>query len=439
MSSDSIRIDDYLEDGEAEANTISLGENDNTVTAYNQIVNDCVETQRLVDVQTALEDLTAIADSIEQATEKDVLLVNTALQAAMAGTDIRPDEIQPGLESFIGQRISTEGIGSFIKSIWDAIMSLLKRIWSMISKFFSGLFGRAARTEKKANALVSKFEQKMTAKAKSSSFSLGDEVNKLVRKGNSPRKLSDLNEGLKVNEQLLEDLENFIKAVNGISSPLAQAIAAFNPDDPTGSVDKVMNVVDEVCKKHPGLKLSTIGNDKRYIDGTFGGYEMFGNKRVIAKLPLTRNDAAFNNYLVKLSAAKGSIYDVEDVRPGLKDLSGATFPTLTPNEAVKLAQESSTLATKISNFSSRYKNLDLDSKEIMEVIKAGDKLTDLMKAKEDRGELNTEATTAYKSVVQISVTYSRWLTGFVVKTMNQIEVSNQALISLLEKSYKNLE
>jgi hypothetical protein len=101
-----------------------------------EIQHDLAESERVIQVSDALEDLAYVADSIKQATPAEAALMETAGNMAVAGTDVEPDAIVPSMESFIGHRIATEGIKETAQRIWESIVMFIDRIWEKIRGYW---------------------------------------------------------------------------------------------------------------------------------------------------------------------------------------------------------------------------------------------------------------------------------------------------------------
>lgn len=437
MSTVSIPLDDETSSllTDEEANTVSLGQDVDNETDYHELNGTIKDVQRLTDVKTALEELQLVADRIDNATEKDILLVDTALSAAMAGTDITPDEIAPGLEHYVGKRISTEGIGSFIKSIWEAILNGLKKIWSMLTKFFSGLFGRAKRTEAKAKKHTEQFTAKQNAKAKTSSIVLGSEAERLVFKGKVPGNEKDINDILDACEEILDAVPKYVLMVTGAADGLKTAISKFDETDPGVAMKEVADALGDLAKNNSGLKLEMVRGDSRYKDGTFAGYHMAGNKRLIALLPASRQDSAFNDPLTFMNAVAGTQYHLEEDVAGYRVPKNVSIRALDGSTGLKVAQRVEAIASKLQTFTQKFMNISTDSKEIKGVVKECDALDKRMGGK----DLDPKAAMAYKAILNFSTIYTTLMAKLPGDTIRQVESTLEAVNTVLGKCYTNLE
>lgn len=94
------------------------------------------EAERMTDLAKAIEDLAAIADTIEKPTSTELDLIDNVAQMACAGTDMPPDQLLGGPDLAVGQQIATEGWRETAGKLWATIKALCAKIWEAIDKFF---------------------------------------------------------------------------------------------------------------------------------------------------------------------------------------------------------------------------------------------------------------------------------------------------------------
>jgi hypothetical protein len=137
------------------------------------------DAQELVDTSDALEDLAMVADGIDEASENEVALVEAGVQLATAGSDLEVEDVAPGLESYVGRRISTEGIKETARAIYDAIVRAVKKFWEKIKAFFRKTVGTLANLKRSAEALRKRADQTQGKTVKEKQTDLGSEANAL--------------------------------------------------------------------------------------------------------------------------------------------------------------------------------------------------------------------------------------------------------------------
>jgi hypothetical protein len=110
-----------------------------------QINSDLSEAGRVLELSDSMEDLASIVEGIEAADKNHTALIETVGQAAVAGTDVSPEEIVPAMESFVGGKVAAEGFRETAYAIWQKIQEFVKRIWTKIEEFFYRIFGDIPR------------------------------------------------------------------------------------------------------------------------------------------------------------------------------------------------------------------------------------------------------------------------------------------------------
>lgn len=142
-----------------------------TQTLLTEVTADIAEVEQATDVAESLEDLAIIADSdIKAVTPTEAALIETAAGLATAGTDADPIQVIEGpqsegtsLESYIGRRLSTEGLKVTIQRIWERIKAVLKKIWEKVEAFFYKIFGQIPRLRK----AIEKLKDRISAETRS--------------------------------------------------------------------------------------------------------------------------------------------------------------------------------------------------------------------------------------------------------------------------------
>lgn len=142
-----------IEDFEIEGAMDQQGEIDTaeemaTQTANNEADLNTVDT--LTARAEALEDLAAVADSTQEATENDLVLTEIVSDLATQGTDLSTDvDVVPGLESYLGKSISAEGFKETAAKMWKALVQFVKGIWENIKAFFGNVEAQVRILKKK--------------------------------------------------------------------------------------------------------------------------------------------------------------------------------------------------------------------------------------------------------------------------------------------------
>lgn len=129
--------------------------------------SELAETDRVLEITDALEELACVASAVKNASDTELRLMEIAGDMAAAGSDVPPERIVPAMESYLGTAISVEGIKETAKTIWENIQKFLKKIWENIQKFFTSIFSGLPylyqaidRLEKKVKTLSGDVKEK---------------------------------------------------------------------------------------------------------------------------------------------------------------------------------------------------------------------------------------------------------------------------------------
>ncbi|SAK83766.1 hypothetical protein AWB81_04237 [Caballeronia arationis] len=230
-----------------------------------EINHDLAESERVIQVSDALEDLAFVASTIKTATPAEAALMETAGNLAVAGTDVEPDVIIPAMESYIGTTIATEGIKETAKRIWEAIVLFVEKIWGKIRGFWR-IHGSIPTWRKKIEALRKK------------ASTVGDEA--VVPEAKVSVDLHGLVMGSGIDsdsftQHIERDFADFAKTIHGVFANYAngvverghaivKAIGEFDPNRPEKAVNDLKG---KLVGMHPdgmtpGESKKLLGNAK---------------------------------------------------------------------------------------------------------------------------------------------------------------------------------
>lgn len=183
-----------LEDGDDAAVAVDGGETP-IAEEVSAPVADVAEAAAEVDQQEeVLADMTETAGEVENVeTAADAAIeesgdgtlsresaawVRIALENAIGKTGMVP-MIMPSMEAFGGTsgrrsatKVTMEGIGEFLKKIWNAIKTQMQKVWAYVKNWYLKVLDAAPRLKKKAEA-VAKRTENITGAADSKDFDLG--------------------------------------------------------------------------------------------------------------------------------------------------------------------------------------------------------------------------------------------------------------------------
>ena len=147
LPEDLANVDPDSIEGALESDDLMAAEID-AVEDVSAIQQDLDTVDRLEAQATGLEDLATVLDHVNEnneggVTESEAVLTEIASDMAVVGTDLKTDEdVVPGLESLIGQQVSTESLKETAKKYWKKIVEMLKAIWDRIKAFFGNVEAR---------------------------------------------------------------------------------------------------------------------------------------------------------------------------------------------------------------------------------------------------------------------------------------------------------
>ena len=148
------------------------------VDQQEEVLADMTEAAGEVEnVETAAD--AAIAESADGTLSREsAAWVRIALENAIGKTGLVP-AIMPSLEAFGGTsgrrsatKVTMEGIGEFLKKIWNAIKTQIQKVWAYVKNWYLKVLDAAPRLKKKAEA-ISKRTENMTGSPEAKDFELG--------------------------------------------------------------------------------------------------------------------------------------------------------------------------------------------------------------------------------------------------------------------------
>lgn len=195
-----------------------------------EIQADVNEANRMLEVSDALEDLALIADSIPEASTTDVQLVETAVAVA-AGPEVEVNEIVPALESYIGRRISTEGLVETARNIWENIKAWILKAWKQVKDFMYKIFGLIPSQRRKVEAMKKRVEDYAGYKKEENSVTISSGVKYLSVNGTAVKNISAFNAALANWNAVTTGLNDISTAMEAFANAATDAIGEFDVDN----------------------------------------------------------------------------------------------------------------------------------------------------------------------------------------------------------------
>lgn len=362
-----------------------------------QVERDLSESERVIEVSDALEDVAVVADGIEAATPGEVALIDTASQMAVAGTDIEPEEVVPAMESYMGKRISTEGIRETARTIWENIQAFLTKVWNQIVAYFRVgavvpmVEKRIESLEKKVKELGKLKEGAKTIKLKSSFLALEGKVVKNV---------GELKAGLNTigaaAEFVFGDNADRV-AANG--EALATVIGKFTPENHAETMKELLSTFE-------GFKVSAMAGSKKSTDGEYEvetGPALLGGGHLVLRVYKPKDSTSPLGALERFRKSGLTIEAGSEPAP-----AEAEFTVLTVSEMETALAVAKEILKKLKDF---HTGARLDKlKKAGDALKAASKkaTAEIGKIKQDdKGQ--SAVINDYRAALNLNVAFTRWV------------------------------
>jgi len=406
---------------------------DEAQQASTEVSADLAEAERIIDVSDALEDLAVIADGIDEATPAEAALIETAGNIAVAGTDVAPEEVIPAMESFIGRKISTEGIRETARNIWENIKKFLKSIWEKIEKFFYKIFGAIpalrrsiADLEKRIDVASDEAKHPGKDKMKISSGVAALSINYVPCKTDAELAkglLSLSNIGMFVFDRNITDT-----AKRG--EIIADAIKDFDPAKATEGIADLRKKLDATDS---GSFPKEGGQDKSRFPGftTETSAHLLGN---VVLASITYDDKADASDLAALDRFRRTRVELMTSAEKPKDVSDFEMLPLSLAGMSKLLTDATKLLDTLEEFKrgSKLKEIQKTRKSIEA---ASDKAEKAMASAKDSEDASTKAAVPYyKALLNFNAAYARWAQTPAMPVLNHSLTSVRAVLNVCSKS-----
>lgn len=251
-----------------------------------EIATDLGETDRVLEVSDALEDLAVVADGITEATPAETALMEVAGNMAVAGSDIEAEEIVPSMESFRGTRISTEGLRETAATMWKNILEFLKKVWAKIEAFFYKIFGLVPGLRRRVASLEKSVDEATGLKLENNKFKVTSGVAALCVDYKPIKNEAELKAGLKD----LREAADFIykTKLSGdakAGEKMADIIGDFDPEkDAAAQVTEMVKAVGAHIKASANVPGSSTAPSGYTGFAVKAGAQLMGNTRLVSKL-----------------------------------------------------------------------------------------------------------------------------------------------------------
>lgn len=252
-----MRIDDHYRLALASSTQGASPDGEESLHADSSVISLQLESlqQKLFEIHDTVESIDDALIAIESMKEADLVhlgLVEACLNLVQRGTALTAENIQPGLEGFVGTQVSTEGIKETVKSMLMAIQRMLRELWHLIREFFVTVVnevGRARMRLQYSRTLVDEIDGKNPVRE---NVAIGNAVYGIATEAGPPKDahsiIVSLNELLNQTKMVQEHLVPQLMSIGG---SLARALPAWPNDEIKNDEWLVgLNKIAEVYKPH---------------------------------------------------------------------------------------------------------------------------------------------------------------------------------------------
>ena len=270
-----------------------------------QFESICQQLNHLHDTIETLDDALITVESMKEADIAHLGLLEACLNMVQRGTYQSAQDIQPGLESYVGMQVSTEGIKETVKSMLLTIQRMLREVWHLLKEFFVTVInevGRARLRLQYSRTLVDEIDGMNPAREK---VTMGNTVYGVATEAGLPKDAHSIIVSLnELNHQTKVIQEHVVPQLLAIGNGFARVLPTWpNAEDKNDEWLASLNVIASDYKPH--VIAHTIG--KAYP--THNPQVPAGSALVTAQLPGSRSLMFLSGDLILPEKTQGSNAD----------------------------------------------------------------------------------------------------------------------------------
>lgn len=403
-----------------------------------ETATELAETDRIIEVSDALEDMAVVAGEIKEATPVEAALIETVGTMAVAGTDIAPEEVVPAMEAMTDLKPKLDQVRATAKRIWEQILKFLESIWAKIEAFFYKQFGTIPALQKRLNALLKKAQEAAKATSTVEKITLKGGITALSVQGKAPSSEGELAQGLTV----LTEAAKYVYGTYSDSlvkrgTAIAHAISDFKADNAELSASALKQALRNA--KFGDIPGASNGSKARYpgFDARMGR-PLPGNVSLVSKHYIENGqDVSILGGLdrsrregVELVATNGG--PVPSSGPGTLEMA-----TITPQGAEKLIKETLDLLKQIEDFKrgGKGKAIQKARKDIESASAKATKAVEAVKPSAEGPQVNLgTSVTYYRGMLNFNAAFARWSRDPQVTFTSTALSTARAMAIVIEKS-----
>jgi len=433
---------------------LSLEDEQNMIAEATQegaeINTELGEVDRMADMSDALEDLAVTADAIAgtdgtgEATDNEANLMDTAANAAVAGTDIEASEIVPALESHGGRRrYSAESIRERARSIWEAIKKILKHVWEKITSFMYKMFGTIPTLRRRVQDLKKRVEDNSSRTIAEKKVTISSGVASLSANYKTPSNEGELRKNYTylLNAAKVTYGDNFDEMID-VGEAVHEAITDFDADKPAETAESGLKKIEAAMAKvkPSGISLHSVSGNRfgEHVDAQMTE-PMLGNVSIVVKKPTyISHKAGAGSTIGKLEQLRGFGVEIVQTSEKPKDTPNNFEMSTATNAGMKSMLEDVLEMLDILEKFQRGKRADEMKKLKTKLESASDKATASMKkieGKDDKDEM--KAVPYYRALLNFNQAYARWVKDPALPMVSYALASSRGVINVVQKSLSN--
>lgn len=388
-----------------------------SMEAFHEVETCIQEIDHAADIHASLESLAFVAEKIESASVVELALVDVACEMAVAGSDLTPEMLTPGLESAEGQVISTEGLREMAKSIWEAIKSFMAKIAKQAARFFDKLLLGSGLLRKQLISLKEKAGEKEGKSPENKEFEAASYLNRLAIEGKLPTKSEEVIKALECVSEAAEFIfGDYTKVVNDNGADIITHLKSFEVtgESTEAQVSGLLDAMTKSLTAVPvkGLKFNQLGNkkDQRFApDADVRYFHLPSNFTLYAELykesKKTKGDEG-GFVLSNARRMRRRALNVMETDVSQKPVKEAKIGTLSPSEVIAVVDAALVAVDTLESWGNNKLAKELGTKN-KDIISAGNDLEKKVgKAKTDGV---VPSVLAYpKSAQEFGQGFARW-------------------------------
>lgn len=408
------------------------------------IDNDLDQADKIIEIAQNLENMTEAAASKGELTDGEAAMMECAGDMAVAGTDVAPESIVPAMEAYrVDGKIqfgtlAMEDFRSTVRSAWEAVKRLIKRIWKYITDFFYKLVGTIPTLRRRLKGLRDRAREVSGKTREEARFSIVNSQSLHV--GKAPAKgFETFYEGLKESVRVAEEVYNeCVPELKKVGTALADAFSDFDVDNPQGAVAKFVEKAKDFNKSSK-VAQHNLSGDKRWKEyNVKASGNLLGGKTYVEFTPKEAVTEHGDNALLNtLSSVRRAGAGLEQSHDGTVDTSGSVeFATLSSGEANKLIDEAMRLLDLVEEYERGKLKRELAETQT-KIEKAADKAEGSV-SKIRGGNDNTkerEAVPYYRAMIDLAAGFARSVSSPAVPLARLAIKNVQTTITIIDKSF----